>query len=268
MVLLAQGESSIAQKERCASSSVEAQVLSSPELRENYGFREAPLIRATAEGVKAAVGRKACGKEFEGDLSSWWLCSMLKARAGDLGPFPVRSDTHALGAVDVDEAASCLSRGRRRTLFLPSKTVPLEEGRVRVERFERDVAAIPGTPPLRLDDTADIVTLLAMVVKLQTGIDEVGRQRQHWLHEEFVPCTVEKLANSRAIANRTWTTWSQWPTQETPHGWVSLQTHDVAVEVLDWTGSIGGGEHSEAIGVVPISRRASRARIERAGGCC
>ena len=49
-------------------------------------------------------------------------------------------------------------------------------------------------PPVRRDDTADIVMLLAMVVKLQTGIDEVGRQRQQRLRKEFVPSMVEQLA--------------------------------------------------------------------------
>ena len=41
---------------------------------------------------------------------------------------------------------------------------------------------------------------------------------------------------------------------------MSLQTHDVAVEVSDWTGSIGFAEHSEATREVPISRGVSRAR--------
>ena len=50
-----------------------------------------------------------------------------------------------------------------------------------------------GTPPLRRDDTADTVTLVAMVVKLQTGIDEVGRQRQQRLRQEFAPSTVEQF---------------------------------------------------------------------------
>ena len=92
---------------------------------------------------------------------------------GTHGRPPVGSDTHALGAVDPDEAVSSLSGGRRRTLFLSTKTGPLEEGRVCLERFQREVAAIPGTPPLRRDDTADIVTLAQKSGDRQSYMDDV-----------------------------------------------------------------------------------------------
>ena len=156
------------------------------------------------------VGRKAGGKDFEGDLRSQRLCFMLLALRDDLVS-QLGSTTHALGAVDPDEAVSCLSRGRRRILFPSMETGTFGEGQVRLERFQSEVAATPGTPPLRPDDTAGIVRLLAAAVKLQTGIDEVGRQRQHRLREKFFPSTWSSWSNCSPIANRTWTAWSQWP---------------------------------------------------------
>ena len=162
---------------------------SSPELRENLWVSRSAVEqrhsgRRESSGWPQGTWQAVRGRSFQ---------SAAVLHEGTHGRPPDRSDTHALGAVDHDEAVNCVSGGRRRTLFLSTKTGPLEDGWVRLERFQREVAAIPGTPPLRRDDTADIVTLVAMVVKLQTGIDEVGRQRQQRLRQEFAPSTVEQF---------------------------------------------------------------------------
>ena len=112
-----------------------------------------------------------------------------------------------------------------------------------------------GTPPLRRDDTG-----WQWWSNFRPGLTKWDGRGNSGCDRSLLLPRWSSSSNCEAIAHRTWTTWSQWPTQETPQGWVSLQTHDVAVDISDWTGSISGAEHSEATRGVPISRG-------RASGC-